>query len=138
MKKRFLPLVSVLVLSLFAPCGAEEESTPMADVMSEMNGYYKKMRRTEDATAGAELAREAQRTAIESLQFTPQLTEETKTGAEKVKDVANYRRLIGATFVSFCELELAFLEEDFDKVGEIIDDLRDLKKEGHKAYIKED
>ena len=110
----------------------------MADVMSEMNGYYKKMRRTEDGAEGAKLAREAQKTAIASLEFVPQLTEETKTGADKVKDIAEYRRLVGATFVSFCELELAFLNEDFTLVETIIDDLRDLKKEGHKKFIKED
>ena len=36
--------------------------------------------------------------------------------------------------MKLCELELAFLTGDEDKSVEILDELKDLKKEGHQKY----
>ena len=55
--------------------------------------------------------------------------------AEKKKATADYKRLIGLTYVGLCELEMAFLAEDEDKADAAIDNLKELKKEGHRAYI---
>ena len=68
----FIPLFSVC---FFAPSAwADEKETPLTEAMGDMNGYFKKIRKTEDMAEGAKLAREAQGTAIKSLTFIPMIT----------------------------------------------------------------
>ena len=61
-----------------------------------------------------------------------------KDEKEKAKATADYKRLMGLTLAGLGELELAFLNEDEAKAEEIVDKLKDLKKEGHNAYIEEE
>ena len=64
---------------------------------------------------------------------------ELKDGSkEKAKATADYKRLMGLALAGLGELELAYLNEDEAKADEVIDKLKDLKKEGHNAYIKEE
>jgi len=116
---------------------SESEETPLEEQMGEMNVFFKKIRKTEDAVEGAKFARSAQETAINSLAFIPIITEKVTDPAQKEKDIADYKRMVGLTYVAFCEVELAFLEGDMEKVNEIVDRLRKLKKQGHTKYIED-
>ncbi len=52
--------------------------------------------------------------------------------------IADTKRMIGLSLAAFAELEMAFINEDAEKAEEIIDKLKDLKKEGHEKYYKDE
>ena len=58
--------------------------------------------------------------------------------AEQAKAAAEYRLMMGKLFVSFCEVEQAFLAKDLPKVAKIIDDLKAQKKAGHGKFKEDD
>jgi predicted negative regulator of RcsB-dependent stress response len=55
-------------------------------------------------------------------------------GKEKTKAIADYRRMMGLSYANLSELELAYLEEDEEKVDEAMKKVKAGKKEGHKKY----
>ena len=114
-----------------------DEETPLGETMGDMNVYFKKMRKTDDAKEGVELARKAQATCLKSLEYIPAMTEKVDNAEQKAKDIADYNRLVGLTYVGFCRIEMAFLNSDLEEAADIIDELRKLKKEGHEKYIEE-
>ena len=48
--------------------------------------------------------------------------------------IADYRRMMGLSYADLCELELAYLDQDADKVDEVMTKIKAGKKEGHKKY----
>lgn len=55
-------------------------------------------------------------------------------GKDKAKALADYRRMMGLSYASLCELEIAYLEEDAEKVDAAMTKVKAGKKEGHKKY----
>ena len=129
----------------FAPIAAaqdDEEETPLAEAMDEMSGSLKALRRLardpDRWSKSAESVRNGAAACIKAMAYMPAQIEKMPAGPEKAKAEADSRRLMGLTLAAYSELELAFLAEDEDKVEEIIDKLKDLKKESHERYNKED
>ena len=134
--KHKIILFSIALSSLFIlPSMADE--TPLAEQMSAMNDAYKAMRREKDLTKGAALAREAQDAMIKSITETPEMLAAMADGPEKAKQAATYRKMMSNLILSLVDLELAFLEGDTAKVESLIESMREMKKEGHDAFIEE-
>jgi Cytochrome b562 len=134
--KHKITLFSIALSSLFIiPSMADE--TPLAEQMSAMNDAYKAMRSEKDLTKGAALAREAQDAMIKSITETPEMLAAMADGPEKAKQAATYRKMMSNLILSLVNLELAFLEGDTAKVESLIASMREMKKEGHDAFIEE-
>ena len=121
-----------------APVMGDDDETPLGEQMETVSGSLKKLRRADGFEAKAVLARKAQTSCIKSMQFLPAMFKDMKDAKEKAMAIADFKRLMGLTLAGLGELELAFLAEDEDKADEVIDKLKDLKKEGHNAYIEEE
>lgn len=121
-----------------APVVADDDETPLAEQMDTVSGSLKKLRKAENFEAKAALMRDAQAACIKSMEYLPAMFKDMKDEKEKAKATADFKRLMGLTLAGLGELELAFLNEDEEKADEVIDKLKDLKKEGHNAYIEED
>lgn len=117
---------------------AEEADSPLLTQMEDLSSAYKALRREEDPAKGVALARQAQDAAIKAITETPALLKDMPDGPEKAKASAEYRMIMGNLISSLAKLELAFLENDLDKVKEILINLRDLKSEGHDKFIEDD
>lgn len=135
MKKFLIP---ALALGLFAVAPAQaDDDTPLAQQMDALNDAYKAFRRTDDAAEGAKLAREAQEAVIKGLTMTPEFVEKGGHADGKEKAMASYRKQMAQLIVILCDVEAAFLAEDLDKVKELIDPLKESKKQGHNEFIEE-
>lgn len=136
MKKFLIP---ALALGLFAvvPAQAEDEDTPLAVQMDVLNDAYKAFRRTDDAAEGAKLAREAQEAVIKGMTMTPEFVEKGGHPDGKEKAMVSYRKQMAQLLINLCDVESAFLAKDLEKVKELIDPLKDSKKQGHNEFIEE-
>lgn len=108
----------------------QEEQTPLAASMEEMSDALKSLRRMEkdDWQAGVRAARTAVKACYEAMKYTPALLNDMPDGKEKEKALADYRRLLGLSYVSLCELELSFLEQDQEKVTATLKKNKSTKK----------
>lgn len=120
------------------PSKAADEDTPLAKQMEAMNDAYKAMRREEDPAKGAALAREAQDAMVKAIVETPELVKAMPDGPEKVKASAEYRKMMGGLISTLASLEIAFLDKDMAKVKEIIEGMRDIKKQGHDKFMEDE
>ena len=68
----------------------------------------------------------------------PALVKEMPDGPEKDEAANTYRMMMGKLYISFCEVEKAFLKNDLESVTSIVDTLKKMKKEGHEKFVKED
>lgn len=128
-----------LCLGVVSPLLADEElDTPLAKEMDIVSGSLKKLRKAENNAAKAQLMRDAQAATIKSLEYLPDIFKEEKDKTKIAKMTADFKRLIGLSFSKLSELELAFLNEDEVAAEKILDELKDIKKTGHKAYMKEE
>lgn len=123
-----------------APVMAEDDKpeTPMGEQMDVLSGSLKGLRRADGFEAKAELARKAQAALIKAMQYQPAIFNDIKDPKAKAVASADFKRLMGLTLAGLGELELAFLNEDEEKAEAVADRLKDLKKEGHEAYVKEE
>lgn len=124
-----------LVLGAFNPALADD--TPLAEKMDVISGSLKGLRKAETFAEKAQLARDAQAAAIGSLEYLPMIFEKVTDEKDLANKTADYKRLIGLTYSKLAELEMAFLAEDEAKADEIVDQLKDLKKEGHTEYVED-
>ena len=114
------------------------DDTPLAEQMDAMNDAYKAMRRETDPAKGAALAREAQDAMVKGIVELPEMVKGMPEGPEKAKASASYRKMMGNLIATLADMELAFLNNDMAKVKEIVESMRDLKKEGHDKFMDED
>ncbi len=128
-----LALASVMGLGMLAPVYAEEE-TPLDKEMSVISSSLKKLRKAETTEDKVALMHTAQEAAIKALKYLPRIFKDITDEAEKAKATADYKKMSGQVYVKLCELEMAYLAEDEEKVDEIKDQIKDLKKEGHQKY----
>ena len=113
------------------------DDTPLGKEMDELSGSLKGLRKAETWADKVALAQKGQVATLNSLKHLPVIFKDIKDEAEKKKATADYKRLMGLTYVGLCELEMAFLAEDEDKSDAAIDKLKELKKEGHRAYTED-
>lgn len=114
------------------------EATKLHEQMEKMDDAYKAFRKETDPAKGAELAREAQKYAIEGLSEVPEPVKEIKDPVEKAKAEAAYKKLMAKLVVTFCEVEEAFLNGKLDEVEALVDSLKSQKKEGHEKFVPEE
>ncbi len=123
---------------LMPAAAAEKEESPLAKQMESMDDAFKGFRRETDPVKGAAQAREAQQAALKSALEIPELLKAMPEGPDKVKALLEYRKMIGKLFVTFCEVEEAFLNGKMDEVAKIVSSLKEMKKAGHDKFIEED
>lgn len=133
----------ILALACLATCLAPlnlpaEEDTQLGKQMESMNDAYKAFRKETDPVKGATQAREAQKYALQSVSEIPALIKEMPEGPDKEKATLAYRKMIGKLYVSLCEVEEAFVNGKLDEVVKIVDSLKEMKKQGHEKFMKED
>lgn len=136
MKKKLILCGFAATLMFVQPSMADD--TPLAKQMEVMNDAYKAMRREEDPAKGAALAREAQDAMVKAITETPELVKGMPEGPEKAKASAEYRKMMGSLISTLASMEIAFLDKDLAKVKEIVESMRDVKKEGHDKFMEED
>jgi soluble cytochrome b562 len=136
MKKKLILCGFAATLMFVQPSMADD--TPLAKQMEVMNDAYKAMRREEDPAKGAALAREAQDAMVKAITETPELVKGMPEGPEKAKASAEYRKMMGGLISTLASMEIAFLDKDLAKVKEIVESMRDIKKEGHDKFMEED
>ncbi len=124
-----------LCAGAITPVMADEEDTPLAKQMETTSDSLKLLRRADTFAEKAQLARDGQESVIKSLKFIPETFERVDDKAKVAMMTADYKRRLGLTYSKFAELEMAFLEEDEIKAEKIVDELKDLKKDGHKKYV---
>jgi hypothetical protein len=114
------------------------DDTPLAEQMDVMNDAYKAMRRETDPAKGAALARTAQDAMVKGIVELPEMVKGMPEGPDKAKASASYRKMMGSLIATLADMELAFLNNDMAKVKEIVEAMRDSKKEGHDKFMDED
>lgn len=139
MKFHIFGLALVASLCLSQPLVGQEDKkeTPLGKQMEAMNDAYKAIKKEADPVKGAALARTAQDALLKSLSETPKVVAELPE-ADRAKATANYRTMIAKAFVSFSEIEEAFLAKDLEKVKTLAEGLREMKKAGHDKYMDDD
>lgn len=128
-------LASLMSLALPATSFADDD-TPLAQEMDTLSGSLKKLRKAETTKEKVDLVTAAQKATLKSLEYLPIIFKDIKDAGEKAKATADYKMLVGKTYVQLCLLEMAYLEGDEDKADEIKGALKDLKKEGHEKYTE--
>lgn len=130
---------TVLVGSVLATSVAFADETPLAEKMDEVSGSLKGLRRAGDNYGKAlELVRAAQKAILECFAFSPEMIEKMPEGKEKATALANYKKTLAASYQTFCDLELAYLSEDQDKIDDAKDLVKKSRKTGHQEFIEED
>lgn len=115
---------------------AEEPTTEMGKAMGESSKALKSLRTLprDDFEAAAVAVRKSHEALLRSMVHTPALITEMPEGEEKQKALADARRLLGLSYAALCELEIAYLDKDEEKVKAVMSRIKQLKKEGHKKY----
>ena len=138
MKKQLLLLGCAAGLMLIPARAEDKESTALGKQMETMNDAFKAFRKETDPVKGATQAREAQLAALKSVTEVPEVIQAMPEGPDKAKASAEYRKMIGKLYVTLCEVEEAFLNSKIDEVVKIVDSLKEMKKSGHKKFMKEE
>ncbi len=120
------------------PARAAEETTKLEEHMEAMDDAFKGFRRETDAVKGAIQAREAQQAALKSAAEIPMTLKAMPEGPEKTKALVEYRKMMGKLFVTFCEVEEAFLNGKMDEVVKIVDAIKEMKKAGHDKFVEDE
>jgi hypothetical protein len=136
MRNRLFSMTFAAVAA-FAPVVCVADDTPLAKQMEEMDDAYKAFRREQDPVKGAALARQAQDAVLKGTAELPQLIASMPDASAKAKATVEYRKAMGGLFVTLCEVEEAFINNDLDKVAELVDALKDHKKKGHDKFMEE-
>ncbi|HAT19480.1 MAG: hypothetical protein VX317_01415 [Verrucomicrobiota bacterium] len=141
---KLITLVAALGLLGLAPHARSGEDTKkseakdMEEAMDLMSGSLKglrRLRRDPDRwTKSAALVAEGSQSVIAAMKWIPKEIEELPEGPEKIKALADSRRLMGLTLAGYAELELAFLAKDEEKVEAVLDKLKEIKAESHEKY----
>jgi len=128
----------MMIAGMMVPLKADE-GTPLGEQMETLNDSFKALNKEKDPVKGAALARKAQEGVLKGISIVPDfITDMIPDAKEKEKAIADYRRLMGETFVIMCKIETAFLENKLDEVATLATAAKALKKEGHEKYIEEE
>jgi soluble cytochrome b562 len=116
----------------------KEKHTPLGKQMEAVSDAFKAFRKETDPKKGAALARDAEQATLKATLEIPELVKDMPGGPEKVKAALEYRKEMGKLFLSLCDVEDAFNRGKLDEVAKIVTTLKDMKKEGHKKFQKDD
>ena len=131
-----LAFASVLGFGMLSPIHADDDETPLGEQMDVLSGSLKKLRKATTPAEKVALVHDAQKATLKSLEYLPMIFKDLKDEAAKAKATADYKIMIGQTYVKLCELEMAYLAGDEEKADEIKGQLKDLKKGGHEKYTE--
>ncbi|MGJ8695938.1 MAG: hypothetical protein ACSHYF_06440 [Verrucomicrobiaceae bacterium] len=134
----FKTLALAAVLGFTPISSIYADDTPLAEQMEELSGSLKRLRRAETVQEKVDLIHAAQAAVIKGLEYLPASFKDIKDAKELAKSTAGYKQMTGQSYVLLCQLELAVLAEDEAQYDEVMDKLKDAKKEGHKAYKAEE
>lgn len=131
-----MTLICLAALMTTGVLRAEDDHTPLEETMEQTSDAIKSLRKIDknDWAALAEAARKAADGIRKGMEFIPVLIKDMPDGKDKAKAIADYRRMMGLSYANLSELELAYLEEDEEKVEEVLKKVKAGKKEGHKKY----
>lgn len=116
---------------------ADEEESTLHGKMEEVNRSLKLLRRAgDDYGKAAELVQQAQVVMLECFHLVPELVENMPEGKEKAVAMANYRKLMAESYKKLCDLELAYLSEDLDRIDDVLDEVKGSRKNGHQEFIE--
>lgn len=110
----------------------------MGKQMHAVNDAFKGLRRETDAVKGAAQAREAQAATLKATAEVPELVAAMPEGPQKALALVSYRKMMGKLFITFCEVEEAFLNGKIEEVAKIVESLKELKKTGHDKFMEEE
>ncbi len=123
---------------LLAPATVRAGDSPLAQEMEAVGGAFKALRGESDPAKGAATARAAQEAVLKAVPLLPATVTKLEDAAAKEKATAEYRLMMGRLFVTFCEIEQAFLAKDLAKVATLMDALKAHKKDGHTRFMEEE
>jgi hypothetical protein len=137
MKYQFILPYLAACLMTSPSFAAETDQSPLGKQMEAMNNAFKAFRSETDSAKGAAKAREAQAATLKSVLEAPSMLKSMPDGPAKAKALAEYHRMLGKLYVTFCEVEVAFLDSKFDEVAKIVGSIKEMKKAGHDRFIEE-
>ena len=127
------------LMGMLPPLCAEGDKpeSPLARQMSELDDAYKALKKETDPEKGAAVARVAQQALVLGLAELPEMLKKMPDGPAKAAAAAEYRKLMGQSYVVFCEIEQAFLAGKIDQIEGLIENLKAIKKMGHQKFIED-
>lgn len=123
---------------VLAPVVVMAEDSPLATQMGVVGGAYKAFVTEKDSAKGAAVARDAQQAVLKAAALLPPSVTKIADPAAQAKAAAEYRLMLGKLFVSFCEVEQAYLAKDLAQVAKLVDALKAQKKAGHTKFMEEE
>jgi soluble cytochrome b562 len=119
----------------------EKGDSELEDVMEEMNGAFRKLRRqVDDKTQNASsiaLAANLHQLAQRAMKSTPRLVAQAPE-KDRAALLTAYREQMQELIATFADLQAALKTGKNAKAAEIVEDLRDLEKAGHHKFRAED
>ncbi len=122
---------------VLAPMAALAADSPLAAQMELVGSAVKAFRTEKDPDKGAATAREAQQAALKAAAMLPESVHKIADPAAKAKAAAEYRLMLGKLFVTFCEVEQAYLAKDLAQVAKLGETLNAHKKAGHAKFMED-
>lgn len=135
--KQTMMLIGCVAGLLLAPAAVRAES-PLGEQMESVGDAFKALRGEQDAEKGAVTARSAQEAVLKAIPILPETVTKLEDPAAKAKAAAEYRLMMGRLYVTFCEVEQAFLAKDLAKVATLMDALKALKLDGHTRFMEKE
>ncbi len=123
---------------LLAPMAATAADSPLAIQMQAVGAAVKTFVTEKDPDKGAAAAREAQQAVLQAAAILPPSIAKIADPAAKAKAAAEYRLMLGKAFVSFCEVEQAYLAKDLAQVAKLVETLKAQKKAGHAKFMEDE
>ena len=112
------------------------EHTPLEEKMSAVNKTLKGLRRSSgDHAKCVSIVRTAQKHLLECFQYPPSMLEKVEDAKKKDEILANYKKELAESYITLCELELAYLSGDPEKIKAANQLVKRSKKEGHDEFI---
>jgi hypothetical protein len=136
--KTHLLMLSWMAGLLLAPVVATAADSPLIAQMELVSGAYKTIRTEKDPAIGAAAAREAQQAILKAAALLPPVVTKIADADAKAKAAAEYRLMLGKLFISFCEVEQAYLAKDLDQVTKLTESLKAQKKDGHTKFMDDE
>lgn len=108
----------------------------MAEEMETVSDNLKSLRKIpkDDFAAGAKAVNAARAAIYASMTEIPQMIDYWKEGPKKEVAKADSARLMALSYAALCDLEIAYIEKDAEKIKTAMSKIKGIKKEGHEKY----
>jgi hypothetical protein len=119
----------------------EKGDSELEDIMDEMNGNFRKLRRQvsdkSQSASSLTLAANLVRLTQKAAQLTPRLIAQAPE-KDRAAMLASYRDQMQELAATFTDLQSALKDGKNGKAAEIVDDLRELESAGHRKFRAKD